>query len=165
MPDVPDPDVLAPLAVPDDRRDSAALAFLEANGLDIRFIGEEPWLARPGAADREQLWFRAREPLASDPLLHAAIVTFASDLTLVSTILLRHGLSVFDTDFFCASLDHCMWFHRPIRADEWLLYDQTSPVAYGARGLSRGTLYTRDGVLVASVAQEGLVRARKRPEE
>ena len=162
MPDVPRPEHLAALEVPEDLRYGAALAYLDANGLDIRFVGDEPWRARPGSIEREQLWFRARETLVDEPLLHAAIVTFASDLTLVSTILLRHGMSLFDTDFFGASLDHCMWFHRPLRADEWLFYDQTSPVAFGALGLSRGSIYTADGVLVASVAQEGLVRINRK---
>ena len=129
-----------------------------ANGFDIRFVGEAPWRAQPGSVEREQLWFRATEPLEDTSLLHAAIMTFVSDLTLVSTILLRHSLSLFDTEFFGASLDHCMWFHRPMRVDDWVFYDLNSPVAYGALGLSHGSLYARNGDLLASVAQEGLVR-------
>jgi acyl-CoA thioesterase-2 len=156
--DIPNPEELPILEVPDDRRYGPALSYLEANGFDIRFLGEAPWRARPGSMAREQLWFRATEQLGEDPLLHAAIMTFVSDLTLVSTILMRHNLSLFDTDFFGASLDHCMWFHRPLRADEWTFYDVTSPIAYGARGISVGSLYAHDGAIVASVAQEGLVR-------
>ncbi len=156
--DITNPDALPPLEVPDDRRYGPALSYLEANGFDIRFIGEAPWRARPGTLKREQLWFRAKEPLGDDPLLHAAIMTFISDLTLVSTILMRHNLSLFDTAFFGASLDHCIWFHRPARVDRWIFYDVTSPVAYGARGLSQGSLYDLDGTLLASCAQEGLVR-------
>lgn len=156
--DVPKPDQLAILEIPDDRRYGPALSYLEHNGFDIRFVGEVPWRAQPGSIEREQLWFRATEPLSDDPLLHAAIMAFVSDLTLVSTILLRHSLSLFDTEFFGASLDHCMWFHRPLRVDDWIFYDLNSPVAFGARGLSHGSLYAMNGDLLASVAQEGLVR-------
>ncbi|HVB00266.1 MAG TPA: acyl-CoA thioesterase II [Acidimicrobiales bacterium] len=155
---IPAPDALPILEIPDGRRYGQALSYLENNGFDIRFVGEVPWRAQPGSIEREQLWFRTTEPLSDEPLLHAAIMTFVSDLTLVSTILLRHSLSLFDTEFFGASLDHCMWFHRPLRVDDWVFYDLNSPVAYGARGLSHGSLYAKNGDLLASVAQEGLVR-------
>lgn len=156
--DFPDPDELPVLEVPDDRRYGPALSYLVSHGFDIRFVGDSPWRARPGSVDREQLVFRTTSPLPDEPLLHAAIMTFVSDLVLVSTILLRHGLSLFDTEFFGASLDHCMWYHRPLRVDDWVYYDLNSPVAFGARGLSHGSLYAANGDLVASVAQEGLVR-------
>ncbi len=107
------------------------------------------------------LWFRATGAVPDDGLIHAAIVTFAADLTLVDTILQRHGMMPYDDRFMGASLDHCVWFHRPIRADHWLFYDQTSPIAYGARGLARGLLFAQSGELVASVVQEGLVRLRR----
>jgi acyl-CoA thioesterase-2 len=160
---VPAPENLPVLDIPDDRRYGPALSYLESNGFDIRFLGEPPWFARPGTMTHEQLWFRAVEKLPDDPLLHAAIMVFVSDLTLVSTILMRHNLSLFDTDFFGASLDHSMWFHRPLRVDEWTFYDVTSPIAYGARGISVGSLYDTEGIIVASVAQEGLVRIGEEP--
>ena len=162
-PERPEPESIAPLSnVPLDRPVGAPLAYLDANGLDLRFVDGPPWESSE-ARSREQLWFKSREALASEPLLHAAIATFASDLTLVGTILRRHGLSPWTVHYFGASLDHCMWFHRPFRADEWLFYDQASPAAYGARGLSIGGLYQQDGTRVATVAQEGLVRIGPRP--
>jgi acyl-CoA thioesterase II len=86
------------------------------------------------------------------------VLAYASDLTLLDASLIPHGRTVFEPEIQAASLDHALWIHRPFRADEWLLYAQESPSASGARGFSRGSIYTRDGVLVASVAQEGLVR-------
>jgi acyl-CoA thioesterase II len=160
MPQVPSPEELPPLTdvIPDDQPAGSALAYLDANGVDLRFVAGLPWEQNLRPEPRVQLWLRAREPLADEPIVHAAIATFASDLTLVGTIARRHGLSLWHLNYFGASLDHCMWFHRPFRVDEWLLYDQSSPAAYGARGLSIGSLYDQAGHLVATVAQEGLVR-------
>jgi len=158
MPDVPDPDELPETTdIPPDPEVGAPLSYVHHHGLELRYVAAPPWRARP-ADDHEQLWLRVREPIGDDLLLHSAVVTFASDLTLVGTILRRHGISAWGRSFFAASLDHCMWFHRPARADDWLFYDQRSPAAFGARGLSRGELFSRDGTLVASVAQEGLLR-------
>jgi acyl-CoA thioesterase-2 len=110
----------------------------------------------PGCA---RVWLRADGRLPDDPLLHACVAAYASDMTLLDTTLSAHGLGVGSApDLMLASLDHAMWFHRPFRADEWLLYDQDSPVTCGARGFARGTIFTSDGRLVASVVQEGLVR-------
>ena len=97
--------------------------------------------------------------MPDDPVLQRALLAFVSDMSLLDTALLPHGKSIF-SDVQVASLDHAMWFHRPFRADEWLLYVQDSPSASGARGFNRGAIYTRDGMLVASVAQEGLIRPR-----
>ncbi len=105
-----------------------------------------------------QVWMRADGTLPDDPLLHVCAVTFASDMTLLDSTLLAHGLAWGTGDVLGASLDHAMWFHRPFRADEWWLYDQESPWTGGARGLSRGSIYTRDGQLAVSVVQEGLLR-------
>jgi acyl-CoA thioesterase-2 len=159
---VPRPETLAPLP-PSDVAAGIPERFHHAEGLEIRFITELPWSRDPGEPNglREQLWFRFAEPLRDDPLVHAAVVAFSSDITLVDTVLQRHGFSPWDEEFIGASLDHCMWFHRPFRADEWLLYDLHSPTASGARGFSLGTLYTSRGELVASVAQEGLLRFRR----
>lgn len=107
----------------------------------------------------DHLWLRARGALPDDPAVHRALLAFVSDMTLLDTALLPHGKSIF-SNIQVASLDHAMWFHRPFRADEWLLYAQDSPSASGARGFNRGAIYTRDGRLVASVAQEGLIRPR-----
>ena len=90
--------------------------------------------------------------------LHQCVLAYASDFTLLDTALIAHGKLSFDPDIQLASLDHAMWFHRPFRADEWLLYAQDSPNAFGARGFSRGSVFTRDGMLIASVTQEGLMR-------
>jgi acyl-CoA thioesterase-2 len=101
---------------------------------------------------------RADGTLPDDPLLHVCAVTFASDMTLLDSALLAHGLAMGRDDIQLASLDHAMWFHRPFRADEWFLYDQDSPRTGGARGLARGEIYTHDGQLAVSVVQEGLIR-------
>jgi acyl-CoA thioesterase-2 len=134
--------------------------YPEPPGLEVRFVTELPWQRGGVEADRELLWLRATGPLGDDQLVHAAVVAFASDLTLVDSILQRHGMSPGDPAVAGASLDHCMWFHRPFRADEWLLYDHRSPVAVGARGLAQGAVYASSGDHVVSVAQEGLVRLR-----
>ena len=99
----------------------------------------------------------AVEPVL-DPLLHVCIVTYASDYTLLGSSLVPHGVSYWRDDVMMASLDHAMWFHRPFRADEWLLYSQTSPSASGARGLAYGGIFRQDGTLAVSVVQEGLIR-------
>jgi acyl-CoA thioesterase-2 len=101
---------------------------------------------------------RADGTLPDDPLLHACVAAYASDMTLLDSLLLVHGLSWDDSRLMGASLDHAMWFHRPFRADGWLLYDQESPSSHGARGLAQGRIYTRDGTHVLSVMQEGLLR-------
>jgi len=114
---------------------------------------------RPARAAIDHIWLRARGRLADDPNLHRVLLAFVSDMSLLDTALLPHGKSIF-SKVQVASLDHAMWFHRPFRADDWLLYVQDSPSASGARGFNRGAIYTREGVLVASVAQEGLIRPR-----
>ncbi|MBA2588787.1 MAG: acyl-CoA thioesterase II [Alphaproteobacteria bacterium] len=114
---------------------------------------------RPARAPLDHIWLQTRGPLPDDPLLHRALLAFVSDMSLLDTSLLPHGKSIFSS-VQVASLDHAMWFHRPFRADEWLLYVQDSPSASGARGFNRGAIYRRDGTLVASVAQEGLIRPR-----
>lgn len=108
---------------------------------------------------RQSIWIRCRQPLPDDPALHRAVLAYLSDMTLLDTALVAHGRTIFDPTLQVASLDHALWFHRPFRADDWLLYTQDSPNSAGARGLTRGLIYSRaDGKLVASVAQEGLIR-------
>ena len=114
----------------------------------------ERWTSPTGYA-----WIRADGTLPDDPILHTCLLTYASDLTLLDTAVRPHGLEWKpDRDLMMASLDHTIWFHRPFRADEWLLYVQTTPASFGARGFTTGSIYTRDGALVVSVAQEGLIR-------
>ncbi|HVA59400.1 MAG TPA: acyl-CoA thioesterase II [Mycobacteriales bacterium] len=128
--------------------------------IDIRYVGQPPWAPR-SADDREpvsQVWMRADGTLPDNPLLHVCAVTYASDMTLLDSALIAHGLSLDQPNVQVASLDHAMWFHRPFRADDWLLYSQSSPSASGARGLAQGQLFARDGRLVVSVVQEGLLR-------
>jgi acyl-CoA thioesterase-2 len=109
------------------------------------------------------VWLRADGTLPDDPVLHACIVTYASDMTLLDTTLLPHGLGWSEGGIQMASLDHAMWFHRPFRADDWLLYDQLAISTSHARGLAGGSIYTQDGQLAVTVVQEGLIRIK--PEE
>jgi acyl-CoA thioesterase-2 len=105
-----------------------------------------------------QVWVRLIDGIPDDPILHRSLLAYVSDFHLIGTSTFPHGLSYLSRDMHMASLDHAMWFHRPFRVDEWLLYSCDSPSAHGARGLARGSFYTRNGVLVASTAQEGLIR-------
>jgi acyl-CoA thioesterase-2 len=109
---------------------------------------------------RQYIWIKASGPLPDDFRLHQCVLAYASDFSLLDTALVAHGRVMFDPRIMMASLDHAVWFHRAFRADEWLLYAQDSPSGQGARGLGRGSIFSRDGVLVASVAQEGLIRER-----
>ena len=103
---------------------------------------------------------RITGPLGDDPALHRAALAYMSDMTLLDTALVAHRRSLFDPRLQVASLDHALWFHRPFRADDWLLYTQDSPSSHAARGFTRGLIYSVEGALVASVAQEGLIRQR-----
>ena len=120
-----------------------------------RYLGKKP------EGDRFNIWIRTTAPLPDDPAIHRCVLAYASDMTLLDTALLPHQRSVFDRNIMGASLDHALWFHRPFRADEWLLYAQDSPNLHGARGFARGLIFAADGTLVASVAQEGLLRERR----
>jgi acyl-CoA thioesterase II len=134
------------------------------NPIALRFAGPLTVEAQRDPALRTEsnlVWLRVDGDLPDDPLLHLCLMTYASDMTLLDSVLLAHGMSWADGRTIGASLDHAMWFHRPFRADRWLLYAQESPVAYGARGLARGQVFTRDGELVVSVVQEGLIRTRR----
>lgn len=135
--------------------------FLEARqAVDLRYVDEPPY-GRFGEPrePHSQVWFRTNGKLADDPLLHVVLATYVSDMTLLDSVLLAHGRGGWAVgDVVGASLDHAMWFHRPFRADEWLLYDQESPSAHGGRGLGQARIYTQDGQLAVSVIQEGVVR-------
>ncbi len=133
---------------------------IELRPVDLRrYLGQAP-TPEEQARPTQNVWFRATGALPDDPRVHLAVLAYASDMTLVDTALVAHGKSVFQPDIQAASLDHAMWFHRPVRMDDWLLYTQDSPSASQALGLARGLIYTRDGRLLASVAQEGLLRPR-----
>jgi acyl-CoA thioesterase-2 len=130
--------------------------------LDVRYVGnslqglpEDP--SRPA---RARLWIRVNGQMSDDPLQHLAAFTYASDMTLLGSTLVPHGVHISSPGMQVASLDHTVWFHRPFRADEWWLYDQESPSASGGRGLALARVFTQDGVLAATVAQEGLIRHR-----
>jgi acyl-CoA thioesterase-2 len=127
--------------------------------IDQRYVDNGGGLFKAGiSAPCQKVWIRADGRLADDPLLHACVVAYASDMSLLDSVILPHRVSWDDPRLMSASLDHAMWFHRPFRVDEWMLYDQESPSASGARGLARGSIFTRDGRLAVSVVQEGLVR-------
>jgi acyl-CoA thioesterase-2 len=155
MPDAPAPDTL-PRA---DEMDPPATGRLwKRQPVDIRYVDGPPWDRAESPSARQLVWIRADGTLPDDPVLHECIVAYASDYTLLGASLVPHGVSYFRDDIMMASLDHAMWFHRPFRADEWLLYSQTSPSASGGRGLSYGGIFRQDGALVVSVVQEGLIR-------
>ncbi|MEU7012196.1 acyl-CoA thioesterase II [Streptomyces sp. NPDC046385] len=167
MPPAPDPESLPtpaemlPLHLPREVADR----LIEARAaVDLRYAEVPPWgsVGQP-REPRSQVWFRTNGKLADDPLLHIALATYVSDMTLLDSILLAHGRGGWAVgDVVGASLDHAMWFHRPFRADEWLLYDQESPTASGGRGLGQARIFTQDGRLAISVIQEGVVRVPRR---
>jgi acyl-CoA thioesterase-2 len=160
MPDAPDPETLPTLAERYAGLDTqAARYWLRQRPMDLRHV-EPPAFVEPAPerAPSQRLWMRAVRPLPDDARLHAAVLAYASDYSLLEPVLRAHGRSFSDPGMKIASLDHAMWWHRPARADEWLLYVHDSPSASGSRGLGLGRVYTRDGVLVCSVAQEGMIR-------
>jgi len=128
--------------------------------IELRPVDLRHYLGGEALEPSQHVWIRATGPLPDDAEIHRCVLAYASDMTLLDTALFPHGRIVFDPDLQAASLDHAMWFHRPFRADDWLLYTADSPSASGARGFNRGSLFSRDGKLVASVAQEGLIRLR-----
>ena len=159
MPEVPAPEDIAPVH---QRVHTESGCVDDWNNLphpfDYRFVGPLPWSPDRSREPRERLWIRADGQLPDDPLLHACVATYASDMTPFDAMLAPHDVRWDDGSFMGASLDHCMWFHRDLRADDWLLYDMDSPIAHGARSLARGFLFSRDGLLRVSMVQEGLTR-------
>ncbi len=159
MPVVPGPDEIRPLKdiLQNDFADIDEW-FMRQHPIDQRYIGDVPWSPDRDKDPHQRLWIRADGTLPDDPLLHACVVTYASDMNLMDSIVKPHSINWEDGTFMGASLDHCMWFHHDLRADEWLLYDAESPIAFGGRGLARGFLFSRDGELKVSMVQEGLTR-------
>jgi acyl-CoA thioesterase-2 len=168
MPQVPPPESVAPMVERLENFFGApAPGFLRNNPIELRSIGPLTFEAERDPAlrtDHNLVWLRADGDLPDDPLLHVCLMTYASDMTLLDSVLLRHGLSWVDGRTSGASLDHAMWFHRPFRADRWLLYAQRSPASGGARGLATGEVFTTEGDLVVSVVQEGLIRTTPKPD-
>ncbi len=128
--------------------------------IEIRPVSLEHYLSKESLDPHADIWVRAIGVVPDDRHYQAAVLAYLSDMTLLDTSLYAHGTSIFDADLQVASIDHAMWFHRPCALEDWLLYTQDSPSAFGARGMTRGSLYSRSGALVASVAQEGLIRRR-----
>jgi acyl-CoA thioesterase-2 len=169
----PMPSVVAPESLPtfqerlEPVRDRFSPEFAEwlerERPIDQRPTELPSWMDPGPRPARQDVWIKANGMLPDDPLLHVCIVVYASDLTILDTAMLPHGNSFLEDEFQVASLDHAMWFHRPFRADEWLLYHQRSQSASGARGIAEGSIFTSDGALVTTVIQEGLMRPlRKR---
>lgn len=128
--------------------------------IEIRPVSLKHYFSRDKLEPSQDVWVKAVGAVPDERHIQAAVLAYISDMTLLDTALYAHGTSVFDRDLQVASLDHAMWFHRPCRMDDWLLYTQDSPSAFGARGMTRGSLFDRSGILIASVAQEGLIRKK-----
>lgn len=162
MPDVPDPETLPSLAeILEPVRDQIPVAAALVDTTDLRAVDLHPFQQRligPRETTQHRVWLRAAGRLPDDPVVHLAMLAYMSDISLLHPVLVRHGVAFMLDPVMGASLDHAIWFHRPLRADEWLLYDAWSPSAGGGRGLAMGRIFATDGTLVASVAQEGLIR-------
>ena len=162
------PDIPAPEDLPDEQEmlelyltkapENIRAYFRRERPIELRPVNVEHYVTRKLREPVQHVWVRTTSPLPDDPAIHKCALAYASDMTLLDTSLFVHGRSVFHADVSAASLDHAMWFHDDFRADEWLLYSQESPWAGGARGLNRGSLFRRDGTLVATAMQEGLIR-------
>ena len=169
MPDVPAPEdcpeELALIRARADRIPEPLRSIVtQDRPLEIRLVTPSDPFSKPNpvpaAEARRQIWFRMRDKMPDEQMYHHAVLAYASDYGFLPTALLPHGVSFRDPRVIIASLDHTLWLHRPFRADDWLLYTSDSPTSFGARGFVRGQVFTREGTLVASAAQEGLLRFR-----
>ncbi len=166
MPAVPLPDALPSEAEIKDHilprmPDPVRRYYQSERPIELRPVEYGRYLGEKLEGGRYHMWIRATGRLPDEPAIHQCVLAYASDMTLLDAALIPHGRTVFNEDIMAASLDHSLWFHRPFRADEWLLYAQDSPNLGGSRGFSRGSIFASDGTLVASVAQEGLLRQRR----
>jgi acyl-CoA thioesterase II len=163
MPDAPDPDTLPSEEEMRDKVPAEMSTFWKLERpIEMRPVDIERFTTSKSSTAANLVWFRTKGAMPSaDPVLHRCALAYASDYSLLSASLAPHARRPFDPELMMASLDHAVWFHRDFRADEWLLYVQDSPSAEGARGFCRGTIFSREGVLVASVAQEGLIRVKR----
>lgn len=164
MPDVPGPDAIETEEIQAERMaDQLPEGYLRwlrsPRPVDFRPVEPRPPLNRSPRPPEQRVWMRVAGPLPDDPAVHRAALAYVSDYGLLGTSVIGHGKSFGDPDMQFASLDHAVWFHDDFRVDDWLLYVMDSPWSGGARGFNRGRIFTRDGRLVASVAQEGLVRS------
>jgi acyl-CoA thioesterase-2 len=162
-PEVPKPEDVEPTVAPPpevmEKLPAKMQRWLSRMGpFEMRPIYPRDEVKPPKRPPYQQVWFRLTGKIGDSPELHRAMLAYASDFYLLGTTTFPHGISYYQPNVQMASLDHAMWFHRPIRVDDWLLYSLDSPTAHNARGLARGQIYMREGVLVASVAQEGLIR-------
>lgn len=161
MPRVPAPEELPSYRERYERLElpSETAHWMRRQVIDLRHV-EEPLIGGPVAerGSQQSVWMRVAHPIPDEPALHAAVLAYISDFTLLESVVRAHGSSWAHPGLRVASIDHALWLHRPLHADDWLLYVQSSPSAQGARGLGLGRIYQRDGVLVASVAQEGMLR-------
>ena len=167
MPDVPGPDELPSLndikeQFIDKLPPNIKTYFERERPIELRPVDTSRFFKHEKRDPKQSIWIRATDNLPDDPALHQCALAYASDFSLLDTALIAHGRLLFDPRLMLASLDHAMWFHRPCRADGWLLYTMDSPAAHGARGFCRGSIFTPEGVMVASVVQEGLIRERTR---
>ncbi|MDE2283138.1 MAG: acyl-CoA thioesterase II [Hyphomicrobiales bacterium] len=166
MPDVPAPDQLPSEGEVRDqllsRMPEPVRRYYERERpIELRPVEYGRYLGEKIPGNRFHIWFRATGRLPDEPAIHQCVLAYASDMTLLDSALVPLGKTVFNEDVMAASLDHALWFHRPFRADEWLLYAEDSPNLGGARGFARGLIFAANGTLVASVAQEGLLRQRQ----
>jgi acyl-CoA thioesterase-2 len=162
MPDAPPPEALEDFATRmAPYKEQFGAYFDRPRPIDMRYVDWTPPDRRDPLPPFQRVWLRAAGTLPDDPVLHACVLTYASDMTLLDTALLPHGGSWGAEGLFMASLDHAMWFHRPFRADEWLLYSQDTPSASEGRGLGRGSIFTSDGHHAVTVVQEGLIRVTR----
>jgi acyl-CoA thioesterase II len=166
MPAVPKPDELPSETDMKDRPlslvpEAVRRYYERERPIELRPVEYGRYLGEKLEGGRFHIWIRATGRLPDEPAIHQCVLAYASDMTLLDAALIPHGRMVFNDDIMAASLDHALWFHRPFRADEWLLYAQDSPNLGGSRGFSRGLIFAEDGTLVASVAQEGLLRQRR----
>jgi acyl-CoA thioesterase II len=165
MPEVPGPDDLPSEGDIKARLpmmpDPVRRYFERERPIELRPVEFSRYLGVKSEEAKFHVWIRATGRLPDEPAIHQCVLAYASDMTLLDSALIPHGRTVFERRIMAASLDHALWFHRPFRADNWMLYAQDSPNLSGARGFSRGLIFARDGTLVASVAQEGLLRERR----
>jgi acyl-CoA thioesterase-2 len=166
MPDVPKPEDLPSEAEFKEKvwplmPEAVRRYYERERPIELRPVEYNPYIGEAPQDGRFHVWVRATGRLPDEPAIHQCVLAYASDMTLLDAALIAHGRTVFSDDIMAASLDHALWFHRPFRADEWLLYAQDSPNLAGSRGFARGLIFSRDGRLVASVAQEGLLRQRR----
>jgi acyl-CoA thioesterase-2 len=166
MPTVPKPDKLPSESEIKERvlplmPDPVRRYYERERPIEFRPVEFGRYLGKKSETSEFNVWIRTTGALPDDPAIHRCVLAYASDMMLLDTALVRHGRSLFEKNFMAASLDHALWFHRPFRADDWLLYAQDSPNLHGARGFARGLIFAADGTLVASVTQEGLLRERR----